>query len=277
MKDFFRKILAPIDTRLVSEADVLQAAFKSLDRRPSSPRRVPPGELNKHGLQRWVRVEGPTTNPTEDHLVPRSSKALIQLRALSRRTHITPPRPRPLKKLEVAAKDGLGLLQKHKTHKLMRSHSSSSNGSPFLSGTPFLTSGQISNARSSLMSGRGNVTITISYTGRAFHNSRSICPSENEALLPVAEHPREIVGVYTLRKRMIANGSILHVESYYHDMSGDRAIIYTNAAADAKFAEIASPKIPLNWNCHPQRISPRSVRDDSKTDWRRWGYGEDGV
>jgi hypothetical protein len=263
---------AAFNIQPLSEADVLHAAFESLDKRPASPRRVAPGALEAQGLQRWVRVEGPV-QLTEDHLAPRSSKALMDLRAF---TESESPlsfeenfvRAKRLNDLHVSAKTELR--EEPKTQELMESHVTNSAGSPFLSGTPFLTQDQINFAQLSLIDD-GNLAITVSYTNRAFPSPFN--KREDEALLPVAEHPREMVGVYTLHKKMIANGTIPHVESYYHDLSGDQAVTYTNAAADAKFTEIASPQSPINWNSKLRGSSSKSVSNDAKTDWRRWGYG----
>jgi hypothetical protein len=239
-----KKISNDSNTSTDQIAGILKNAFESLNQRPVSPRRIAQSELNAHDLQRFVRVEGPNhQNPTED-LVTRSSRALSDFKKSSTSKYskyLAPFRTKPLKKLEIAIKCDPHLANKKQN--LMKNHASSSSNSPFLSGTRRFTSHQEYFAQNDLRE-HDNVSITISNTGRALRNSFNFI-EEEEFLLPVGEHQRELVGTYTAFKKR--DGDKRFVESSYQDTSGDCPVIYINSDADAKFAEAAGANNLPDW------------------------------
>ncbi|WP_353627724.1 hypothetical protein ABNQ24_07135 [Ralstonia pseudosolanacearum] len=220
-----------------TEPDTPQAPARSTS---PSPRRVPADDLLKSGLRRFVRLEkrdpAESSNPKYPHIssaqtqLEREQNRLKSYMEAGRQAGIvksTLSRINTLKRdLETASQDP----GSKEVQSLLAKHAKSSQGSPFLSGTPTYTVGQNSQesyANAALKQGAPAV-VSVLHTKRAIdnpHNTR-----EHELLLPIGEQKRETVGTF----KQTPDGT-----STYTDTSGDQPVIQTGQAAEERFLAIA--------------------------------------
>jgi hypothetical protein len=213
--------------------------FPSLRTRELSPRRVPTDELPTKDLKRFVRVEKPTQALAETGSFPRTANALEKLghqaASLKELQRKLKDKTAPTIKEKLAVISGIkaDLLvasapscDDERTRQLHEQHKLTSKGSPFLSGTLTYTQGAKSQADyvNRLREEGKPATITISHTDRAVPNKCNT--AEQELLLPIAEHSREVTGTYTIQP----DGA-----SSYVDTSGNSPRTYFNKEANDRF------------------------------------------
>ncbi|MGF7192271.1 hypothetical protein JOE11_005349 [Robbsia andropogonis] len=225
------------ETEAIPDLSVSEAAAQERSH-SVSPRRVPTNELLEKGLQRFVRKEKETPLPSHNpEQFPQISNARYKLTRLNENKKNADPSGKSkieeeIKKFETAlnqANDAKSL-SPDELKKITSKHAISSKDSPFLSGTPALTTGLNSQeyyANASNKRGK-EANFTILHTNRTVSNPMN--SREHELLLPDAEQRREIVGKFTQHP----DG-----QKTYVDTSGDEPTTTTGEDAQAKFHAVA--------------------------------------
>ncbi|WP_322066808.1 hypothetical protein [Burkholderia ubonensis] len=218
--------------------------------RPVSPRRVPTNELLQNNLQRFVRKEKETPSPSHDPAnLPHISSGVNNLNREKKRlaTHqknfakqieqgnipaAVQTSEKKIKQFEASLHqaENAGTLSNEEFKKLAIQHATSSNNSPFLSGTPAYTVGQNSQESyaNATLARHKPAVFSVLHTDRALTNPANT--REHELLLPVAEQRREVAGTFTMEPK---GGKT------YVDTSGDQPVTYHGDEAQQKFESAA--------------------------------------